>query len=81
MLLCLLDDKQNPSIQRVIQQWKGAVSKQAGYSLWQDRFDDRLVLSAEAYRTIKSYIEMNPAKWAEDRFNPMNGNPPLAESS
>ena len=81
MLLHLLDDKKNPSIQRVIQQWKGAVSKLAGCSLWQDRYDDRLVLSTERHRTIKTYIKANPAKWADDQFNPMNTPPPLAEHS
>ena len=71
MLLYLLDDKKNPSVQRIVQQWKGAVSKLTGYSLWQDRFDDRLVLSAEGFRSIKAYIKANPSKWAEDRFNPI----------
>ena len=81
MLLHLLDDKKNPSIQRVVQQWKGAVSKLAGYSLWQDRYDDRLVLSAERHRVIKAYIKANPANWADDQFNPTNDTPPLAEHS
>ena len=70
MLLHLLCDKQNPSVMRVVQQWKGVVSKAAEYSLWQDRFDDRLVLTAEAYCTIEAYIKSNPAKWADDRFHP-----------
>ena len=74
MLLQLLDEKKNPSVARIVQQWKGAVSKQAGYSLWQDRFHDNIVLTAKEYRTIKTYIKLNPTKWAEDRFHP-----PLAE--
>jgi len=77
ILMHLLDDMENPSIQRVIQQFKGAVSKQAKYSLWQDRFDDRLVFTAEAYRTIRLYIKANPAKWTEDRFHPAKS--PLAK--
>jgi len=68
MLLHLLDEKQNLSIERVIQQWKGVVSKHAEYSIWQDRFHDHIILTADEYRKIKKYIEMNPKKWLEDRF-------------
>ena len=84
LLLSLMDDRRNPSIQRVIQQWKGAVSKQAEYSLWQDGFDDRLILTAERYNIIKAYIKSNPSKWMNDRYNPINesiAEPPLAERS
>jgi len=33
MLVFLLNSDLNPSVSRIIQQWKGAVSKQAGFSL------------------------------------------------
>ena len=84
LLLDLLDDRRNPSVQRVIQQWKGAVSKQAEYSLWQEGFDDRLILTTKRYNTVKAYIKSNPSRWNDDRFNPKNcgaSEPPLAERS
>lgn len=68
VLIILCSEQYNPTVQRIIQQWKGAVSKKAAFSLWQDRFDDRIVHGAAAYRRIREYIQSNPARWGEDMF-------------
>ena len=84
LLLDLMDNRRNPSVKRIVQQWKGAVSKQAGYSLWQEGFDDRLILTTKRYNTVEAYIKSNPSKWMNDRYNPINDNitePPSAERS
>jgi len=69
MLLFLLNNEVNPSVSRIVQQWKGAVSKNAGFSLWQDKFHDRIVDTAEDFRTIRQYIQTNPARWETDCHN------------
>jgi len=68
LLVILLSEEHNPSIQRIMQQWKGAVSKKAKFPLWQDRFDDRVIYDAAAFRRIKQYINNNPTLWEEDCF-------------
>ena len=68
MIIILCSEQYNPTVHRIIQQWKGAISKKAQFSLWQDRFDDRIIHGAAAYRRIKEYIQNNPARWQEDMF-------------
>lgn len=58
-----------PTISNVINQTKGAVSKKAGFSVWQKGFYDHVVRGAQDYREIWNYIEGNPGKWAEDQLN------------
>ena len=57
-----------PTISNVINQTKGAVSKKAGFSVWQKGFYDHVIRGAQDYRDIWNYIEGNPGKWVEDQF-------------
>lgn len=61
-----------PTISRVIRLWKRAVSKKAGYSVWQKSFHDHVVRDPKDYLRLLEYIENNPAKWALDSLNPKN---------
>jgi hypothetical protein len=47
-------------ISRIIKQFKGSVSKKAGYGIWQKSFHE--------YQKIWKYIDENPVKWAEDEY-------------
>jgi len=71
ILLCLLNSESNPSASRVVQQWKGAISKKAGFSLWQKNFHDHVVNTAEEFRKIQQYILNNPTNWKEDVLRPL----------
>jgi len=55
-------------ISRVIQQFKGAVTKEIGASVWQKSFHDRIIRNEKEYLKIYEYIDNNPLKWAEDCF-------------
>ena len=55
-----------PTISTVVRLMKGAVSKQAGFSVWQKGFYDHVVRSQRDYLDIWNYIEGNPSKWEED---------------
>jgi len=68
MLIILTSERDNPTIATIMQQWKGAVTKKAKFPLWQDRFNDKVLYGAAAYRKVKQYIENNPILWKEDRF-------------
>lgn len=57
-----------PTISVVVQQLKGAVTKQIGQSIWQKLFHDHVIRGQSDYLKIWEYIENNPAKWEEDCF-------------
>lgn len=57
-----------PTVPRVIQQFKGAITKQTGYSIWQKSFYDRVIRNEQEYIKILEYIETNPLKWKDDEY-------------
>ena len=57
-----------PTVSTVINQTKGAASKQAGFSMWQKGFYDHVIRSEQDYMDIWNYIEGNPYRWAEDEL-------------
>jgi putative transposase len=57
-----------PTISRIIQQFKGSISKQVGFSLWQKSFYDHIIRNQQDYEEIYEYIETNPLKWEEDKY-------------
>jgi len=59
-----------PTISRIIKQFKGSITKQIGFSIWQPRFHDRIIRDEAEYQRIWQYIEENPVRWDEDEYNP-----------
>ncbi len=57
-----------PTISRMVKQFKGAVSKQIGHSIWQKSFHDRIIRNEAEYQNIWRYIEENPLKWELDKY-------------
>jgi len=57
-----------PTISRVIKQWKGSITKQIGFSLWQKSFHDHIIRNDDEYRHVAEYIKNNPNNWEQDRF-------------
>ena len=57
-----------PTISTVIDQMKGVISKNAGFSVWQKGFYDHVIRNDNDYRDIWNYIEGDPGKWAEDKL-------------
>jgi REP element-mobilizing transposase RayT len=57
-----------PTISRIINQFKGYVAKQIGFSIWQKLFYDEIIRNEQAYRNIWQYINENSAKWVEDKY-------------
>lgn len=66
-----------PTISRVIKQWKGAITKQAGTSIWQKSFHDHIIRNEREYEKIWNYIDGNPLCWEKDCFYPGNGKMPV----
>jgi putative transposase len=57
-----------PTISIVINQMKGYVTKQIGFSIWQKLFHDHIIRSETEYQKIWDYIETNPQKWQDDCY-------------
>ncbi|MBQ8538153.1 MAG: hypothetical protein IJ433_00715 [Ruminococcus sp.] len=57
-----------PTISRVIQQMKGYVSKQIGYSIWQKLFIEHIIRNERDYIEHYTYIDNNPIKWELDEL-------------
>lgn len=51
-----------PTISTVVQQMKGIVTKQIGFSIWQKSFHDHIIRNEKEYLKIWEYIENNPLK-------------------
>ncbi len=60
-----------PSVSRIVQQFKGAVTKQAKTAVWQSHFYDHVVRTEADYLECIRYIEDNPKKWLlrQDEYN------------
>lgn len=57
-----------PTISRVIQQFKGSITKQIGFPLWQKSFHDHIIRNEREYIELLKYMEENPLKWEEDTY-------------
>jgi REP element-mobilizing transposase RayT len=57
-----------PTVSTVVNQFKGYVTKQIGFSMWQKLFHDRIIRNEEEYQNKWRYIDENPARWTEDEF-------------
>jgi putative transposase len=60
---------------KVVRAWKAQSTRLirvAGYPdfAWQSRYYDHIVRNDSELERIRSYIENNPARWAEDKENP-----------
>ena len=67
-----------PTISTVVRLFKGAVSHLIGKPIWQKGFYDHVIRGDADYQKIWTYIDNNPAKWAEDRFCTQIPNSPEA---
>lgn len=52
-----------PTISQIMQQLKGAVSKQLGHSIWQKSFYDHVVRQETDFLSCWQYIENTPLKY------------------
>ena len=52
-----------PTVSRVMQQFKGAVSKKIGHPIWQKSFYDHIIRNDVDFLSCWQYIENNPLKY------------------
>lgn len=63
-----------PTLSRIIKQFKGSITKQIGFSIWEKSFNDRIIRNEKGYQEVWQYIDKNPLKWQEDCFYGTNTN-------
>ena len=52
-----------PTVSRVVQQFKGAVSKMIGMPIWQRSFYDHVIRNEADFLACWQYIDHNPLKY------------------
>lgn len=52
-----------PTIERIVKQTKGYITKQIGFSIFQRSYYDHVIRNQEDYNEIWEYIDNNPKKW------------------
>ncbi|WP_409969428.1 transposase [Bengtsoniella intestinalis] len=57
-----------PTVSRMIQQFKGSITKQIGQSIWQKSFHDRIIRKEQEYLAKWKYIDGNIFRWQEDEY-------------
>ncbi len=61
-----IEGEEMPGIPRIIQQFKGAITKRLGIAIWQKSYYDRILRDEEDFQNHWVYIDMNPRMWVWD---------------
>ncbi len=67
-MIIIIKEKERISISKVIQQYKGMVTKELGYSIWQKLFYEHIIRTEKDYYIIKEYIQNNISNWEKDIY-------------
>ena len=57
-----------PTVERMVKQFKGAVTKKIGASIWQKSYMEHVIRNKEDYETRSNYIYENPLRWYYDEL-------------
>lgn len=57
-----------PTIGRMVQQFKGTITKKVGYSIWQKSFMEHIIRDKIDFETHLNYIYENPIRWHCDEL-------------
>ena len=71
-MILLIDDNNIVSLSTLINQTKGKITRQIGFSIWQKSFHDHIIRDHRDYDLIWNYINENPRKWREDKYFMIN---------
>ena len=55
-----------PTLSRIIKQFKGSITKQIGYSIWQKSYYDHIIRNEKELYKIIEYIKYNSLNWEND---------------
>ena len=58
----------HPTINTILRSFKTIITKQNGYSIWQESFYDCIIRDDKGYLEVFDYIDKNQLKWHEDEL-------------
>ena len=58
-----------PTVSDAVGALKRLVNRRLDYNIWQRSFHEHVIGNEHDYRETGNYIDGNPAKWAEDRYD------------
>lgn len=67
-MILAINRQYNNSISKIVQQLKGKITKELGYSIWQKLFYEHVTRNEKEYLKIKEYIINNPNNWDTDEY-------------
>ena len=57
-----------PTVERMVKQFKGAITKRVGKPIWQKSFIEHVIRNKKDYETRSNYIYENPLRWHFDEL-------------
>ena len=73
MIIMILSDEYGrpqvaPTVSRIVMQFKGSISKQIGFPVFQRSYHAHIIRNQSDYDEIWQYIDENPLKWQSDCY-------------
>ncbi len=72
MVVISADEYERPQValtlERMVKQFKGAVTKKIGRTIWQKSFIEHVIRNEKDYETRSNYIYENPLRWYYDEL-------------
>lgn len=65
-IIIIIKEKNDLTISRIINQYKGGITTKVGYSIWKKSFYEHIIRNEKDYLKIKEYIQNNIANWRKD---------------
>ena len=62
------DTRQHEIIPKFVSLYKRYVNREIGHNIWQRGYYDHIIRDENDYKNIYTYIDNNPAHWAEDKY-------------
>lgn len=56
-----------PTLNRIIKALKRMITKEVGFSIWQESFYEEIIRNEKAFYNTWNYIEGNPSEWITDK--------------
>ena len=67
-MIISMDNEYCVNLSRIIKQYKGSVTKQIGYSIWQKSYYEHIIRNEKEYYNIREYIQNNIINWKHDKY-------------
>ncbi len=63
-----IDESKKVTVSKIINQYKGIITKQLGHCIWQKSYYDHIIRNEKEYDKIREYIQNNIINWELDKY-------------